>query len=31
MKISERPLSLEMPVGEEQDSALGDFIEDVEP
>ncbi|MGQ9553081.1 MAG: RNA polymerase sigma factor RpoD [Anaerolineae bacterium] len=28
MKISERPLSLEMPVGEEQDSALGDFIED---
>jgi len=28
LKISERPLSLEMPVGEEQDSALGDFIED---
>jgi RNA polymerase primary sigma factor len=28
MKISRRPLSLEKPVGEEQDSELGDFIED---
>jgi RNA polymerase primary sigma factor len=28
MRISERPLSLEMPIGEEQDSQLGDFIED---
>jgi RNA polymerase primary sigma factor len=28
MRISSRPLSLEKPVGEEQDSELGDFIED---
>ncbi len=28
IKISQRPLSLEMPVGEEQDSHLGDFIPD---
>ncbi len=28
IKISQRPLSLEMPVGEEKDSHLGDFIED---
>jgi RNA polymerase primary sigma factor len=28
MEISQRPLSLEMPVGEETDSQLGDFIED---
>ncbi len=29
IKVSQRPLSLEMPVGEEEDSYLGDFIEDV--
>ncbi len=28
MEIAQRPLSLEMPVGEEADSQLGDFIED---
>ena len=28
MRVSRRPLSLEKPVGEEQDSELGDFIED---
>jgi len=28
LKVSQRPLSLETPVGEEEDSALGDFIED---
>ena len=28
IKVSQRPLSLEMPVGEEADSFLGDFIED---
>ncbi len=28
LKIAERPLSLEMPVGEEEESQLGDFIED---
>ena len=28
IKISQRPLSLEMPVGEEQDSHLGNFIPD---
>ena len=28
--MSQRPLSLEMPVGEEEDSYLGDFIEDAE-
>ena len=27
-KIAQQPMSLEMPVGEEQDSRLGDFIED---
>ncbi len=30
MKTSQRPLSLEMPIGEEEDSYLGDFIEDQE-
>jgi len=30
IKVSQRPLSLEMPVGEEDDSFLGDFIEDQE-
>jgi RNA polymerase primary sigma factor len=30
IKVSRRPLSLEMPVGEEEDSFLGDFIEDDE-
>ena len=28
MKISQDPISLEMPIGEEEDSHLGDFIED---
>lgn len=28
LKISRDPISLEMPVGEEEDSSLGDFIED---
>jgi len=28
IEIAQRPLSLEMPVGEEKDSHLGDFIED---
>jgi len=28
LKISQDPVSLEMPVGEEEDSQLGDFIED---
>ena len=28
MRVSQRPPSLEMPVGEEEDSYLGDFIED---
>lgn len=28
MRVSQRPLSLEMPVGEEEDSYLADFIED---
>jgi RNA polymerase primary sigma factor len=28
MKISQEPLSLETPIGEEEDSHLGDFIED---
>lgn len=28
LKIAERPLSLEMPVGEDDESQLGDFIED---
>jgi len=30
IRVSQRPLSLEMPVGEEADSYLGDFIEDAE-
>ncbi len=30
LKIAQRPLSLEKPVGEEKDSELGDFIEDQE-
>lgn len=30
MKISQEPVSLETPIGEEEDSHLGDFIEDVE-
>ncbi len=29
LKISQDPVSLEMPVGEEEDSNLGDFIEDL--
>jgi RNA polymerase primary sigma factor len=28
MRISQEPISLETPVGEEEDSALGDFLED---
>src|SRR5438270_13226166 len=28
LKISQEPLSLETPIGEEEDSHLGDFIED---
>ena len=28
MKISQEPISLQMPIGEEEDSILGDFIED---
>ncbi len=28
LKIAKEPISLETPVGEEEDSALGDFIED---
>jgi len=28
LRVSQRPLSLERPVGEEKDSELGDFIED---
>jgi RNA polymerase primary sigma factor len=28
LKISQEPVSLEMPIGEEDDSNLGDFIED---
>ena len=27
-KISKEPISLETPIGEEEDSSLGDFIED---
>ena len=30
LKISQEPVSLETPIGEEEDSQLGDFIEDVE-
>ncbi len=29
MRITQQPISLEKPVGEEDDSALGDFVEDV--
>ena len=29
MRMAQQPVSLEKPVGEEDDSALGDFIEDV--
>ena len=29
LKISQEPVSLETPIGEEEDSHLGDFIEDV--
>jgi len=28
LKIAKEPISLEMPIGEEEDSHLGDFIED---
>ena len=28
LKIAQEPVSLEMPIGEEEDSSLGDFIED---
>ncbi len=28
LKLSQDPISLEMPIGEEEDSSLGDFIED---
>ena len=30
LKISQEPVSLETPIGEEEDSQLGDFIEDVD-
>ena len=30
MKIAQEPVSLETPIGEEDDSHLGDFIEDQE-
>jgi RNA polymerase primary sigma factor len=30
MKIAKEPISLESPVGDESDSSLGDFIEDVD-
>jgi RNA polymerase primary sigma factor len=30
LKITEKPISLETPIGEEEDSRLGDFIEDKE-
>jgi RNA polymerase primary sigma factor len=29
MRLAQHPISLEKPVGEEDDSALGDFVEDV--
>jgi len=29
MKIAKEPISLETPIGEEEDSVVGDFIEDV--
>ena len=28
MKIAKEPISLETPIGDEEDSQLGDFIED---
>ncbi len=28
LKVAQQPLSLEMPVGEDEDSSLGDFVED---
>ena len=28
LKIAQEPISLETPIGEEEDSHLGDFIED---
>ncbi len=28
LKIAKEPISLETPIGEEEDSRLGDFIED---
>ena len=28
LKIAKEPISLETPIGEEEDSSLGDFIED---
>ena len=31
MKVSQEPVSLETPIGEEDDSHLGDFIEDARP
>ena len=31
LKISKEPVSLEKPVGDEEDSSLGDFIEDTKP
>ncbi len=31
LKIAQEPVSLETPIGEEEDSQLGDFIEDAEP
>ena len=30
MRVSQKPLSLETPVGEDEDSYLGDFVEDIE-
>src|SRR5207237_9191950 len=30
LKVSQEPVSLETPIGEEEDSHLGDFIEDAE-
>ena len=30
IKLAQRPLSLQMPIGDEEDNMLGDFIEDVD-
>ena len=30
MKIAQDPVSLETPIGEEEDSHLGDFVEDMD-